>query len=196
MSKAANVTPETVARMVALRRKGWTQDRIAEALDLTRETVSRKLAGLARKAAAHLEDRAVVERVEQLDQLDQIADEALRAWERSLKDAETHKTVEAAEVDGDPTTRREKTVKGQSGNPALLGRAMDALAAKRSLLGLDAPQEVEHGGEVKIVVEYQDAPPPEAAPGAGGDPAWRQALQRRGVRPAVRQDEPRRAPPA
>lgn len=166
MSKAANVTPELVARMLVLRRKCWTQERIATELGLARETVSRTLANLARAVARRLEDRAVVERVEQLDQLDLIADEALRAWERSLLDAETQKTVEAAEVEGDPTTRREKTVKGQSGNPALLARAMDALAAKRSLLGLDAPTEVDHGGQVKIIVEYQDAPPRSAPPGA------------------------------
>jgi hypothetical protein len=99
------------------------------------------------KVLKGLEDRAVIERVVQLDQLDHIFDEAMRAWERSLEDAVTVRTDAEGAV-------LERTVKGQSGNPALLARAMDALAAKRTLLGLDAPPEVEHGGEVKVIVEY------------------------------------------
>jgi hypothetical protein len=110
--------------------------------------------------AAEFREEAEEIKARQTEQLALIAEEALRAWERSQQDAETVTTTQGrykidkatgAAVPLPPEERR--TVTGQSGNPALLAQAMKALADARAIWGLEAPKksEVAATGEVQKV---------------------------------------------
>lgn len=151
-----------------LRRQCLTEAEIAARLGISQPAVSKILARVEDRTLKALTRSVGRVKARQTEQLDWVVAEAARAWALSLEDAESEKTIEtieAAEVeDGDPTTRRERTVKGQSGNPQHLAQLRGALADQRSLWGLDAPAEVEHGGQVKVVVEYTDAPHREGNP--------------------------------
>lgn len=90
-----------------------------------------------------------------------IYDHAMKAWRRSLKDAETEQvkgegvlvgeTVEAVPVE---TVR---TKKGQTGNVAYLSQAQSALADIRKIWGADAPLKVEHSGEIRVAGDIEGA---------------------------------------
>lgn len=126
----------------ALRCRGYTLVEIARRLDLTHGAVSKILERIEDRTFKLLEKSIARTKARQTAQLDLIHAEAMRAWERSLADAETEKTTEDADGEGDPTTRRERTVKGQSGNPQHLAQARGALADQRDLLGLNAPTKI------------------------------------------------------
>lgn len=86
MSLGPKITAEQVDRMIELRRKCWTHQRIANELGITREAVCKHLMKFSREAFRRLEDRYVAEQVAQLDQLDEMAESAMDAWQ-SKKDA-------------------------------------------------------------------------------------------------------------
>jgi hypothetical protein len=129
-----------------LRIQGLTIRQIGKRLNVSHTTARNLCRRVESVLAARFEDNARFVRVRQLAQLDHIANEALRGWQRSQRNAETTETTkEAMEGDGGPEngrgpstlTRTKKTVKGQTGDSAMLRTALDALAAQRQLLGLN-----------------------------------------------------------
>ena len=68
-----------------------------------------------------------------------IYQQAYQAWQLSMEDA----TEETVGPDGEVTSKR----KGQSGNPALLKQAQDAMRAIREIVGLDAAKELNVAGK-------------------------------------------------
>lgn len=150
---AAHLNPEQLARAVQLQRRLWTQERIAADLGVNQSTVSRALARYNARALKRLERRVAAIKAAQVDQLEYLASQAAEAWERSLQDEERIKTLDTTKtvetdsgiagvgptVKTETLNRTETSIKGQSGNPALIREAREALADVRAILGLDAP---------------------------------------------------------
>jgi hypothetical protein len=133
----AHLSPEQLERALELQRKFWTHERIATEIGVHRTTVSRTLAKHNRRSLKRLERQTAAIKAQQLAQLEWLAEQAAEAWEKSLDDEETRKSVEGF-VGDKMTDKEEKVIKGQSGNPALLREARGALADARKILGLDA----------------------------------------------------------
>lgn len=172
---AAHLTPEQLARAVQLQRKCWTQDRIAGDLGVSQSTISRALARYNARALKRLERQIAATKAQQIAQLEWLAAQATEAWERSLADEErvktinTVKTIEVAsgvdgvgsEVKTETFDKTETSVKGQSGNPALIREAREAMAAIRAILGLHAPppkEEETSDGDYVIDLSEEDSP--------------------------------------
>ncbi|MDP9350390.1 MAG: hypothetical protein M3P51_02440 [Chloroflexota bacterium] len=143
-----------------LRAQGVTQARIATLLaedlgvEISQPTVSRALSRTRRQVQKALADRAEQEALLQLSQLDHVQYEAMTQWERSKQDAqETITTMSSPDDDGEGSGGISQTTKakGQTGDPRLLQRAMEAMEGRRRILGIDAPSKQEVSGAVQTV---------------------------------------------
>jgi predicted transcriptional regulator len=152
-----------------LRQQFWTEQRIADHLGIERSTVSKMLDRVERDLAERLAEEALPIKARQTAMLERVAEEAFEQWKRSCEDAEVERistkevnlvndedegaiAIPAVEV---KTTNERK---GQSGNPALLEKAMNALADVRKIWGLDAPVKSESNVNqtVKAWVDWPD----------------------------------------
>lgn len=158
-----------------------TEADIAARLGVSQQAVSKMLAAIEREVLAELAEDVQQYKATQHARLEAIFHRAIRAFERSQQDAETVKTVEAAETEGDPTTRKETTIRGQAGDASLLAQARGALADQRDLWGLNAPAKIAptdpHGRPLAIdpaaalaALAALNAHADRSTPGAGGDP--------------------------
>lgn len=140
---------EREQRAWELRQLGWTQEHIARELGITQDGVSKILARVSRRVIGNLADD--VERVkrDQTAFLERIADEAMRAWERSQLDA-CERTTRTMSADGSNSLTEEKrTVKGQVGDQRFLAEARAAKADIRKIWGIDSPEkrDITSGGK-------------------------------------------------
>lgn len=87
------VTIERERRAWGLRQQGWSHARIGRELGVDDSTVTKMLQRICKRALASLKDRVEEMKAEQTVQLDHIQDEAMQAWERSKKNAETDRAV-------------------------------------------------------------------------------------------------------
>ncbi|HEY9015913.1 MAG TPA: hypothetical protein VIM84_12720 [Gemmatimonadales bacterium] len=131
-----------------LRVEGWTQQRIADHAGVDQTTVGKALRRIEKQLAAEFKEQAEEIKARQTAVLERVADEALQQWQRSCQDSERvsvvqgrHRVVGADENAKVLPLPDQVTVitEGQSGNPALLEKAMAAMAAVRQIWGLDAP---------------------------------------------------------
>lgn len=119
----------------------------------------------------------------ELAKLERMETEAWDAWERSQAAAVTKRT---RREDGlVAKTINEVTSTDQVGNSVYLQLAHDCMKSRRKLLGLDAPEKVEHSGALTVTdmigklsalddAEPAQAPAPAAAaPGEGPAPTGR-----------------------
>jgi DNA-binding CsgD family transcriptional regulator len=149
------VTAERERRAWELRVKGLTQGQIADQLDISQQGVSEILRRVEKRVLAELSASVAELKARQTAQLEYVYREAIAAWERSLRNAKSvETTTEPAKSDdpavgvdggskaGPTTTRTKRTVKGQSGNPALLAQALAALADIRAIWGAEAPRKL------------------------------------------------------
>ena len=128
----------------ALRRQCLTEAEIAEKLGISQPAVSKILKRVEDRVLKSLAREIGREKARQTSQLDWVAAEAARAWARSLGDAVTVKQTDTPiGPEGGDGDRTETTVKGQSGNPALLAQLRGALADVRAIWGLNAPKKLE-----------------------------------------------------
>lgn len=134
-----------------LRLQGWTQERIAEELGISQPTVCKILRRVESRLAEEFREHAEEVKARQAAILERIAAEALRQWERSCQDA-VRVTVETGRAKATEMglihlpDKEVTTTEGQSGNPALLAQAREALADIRAIWGMDAPKRQEHTG--------------------------------------------------
>lgn len=119
-------------RHEGVRTQAEIADRLREDYDIevTQKTISNDLKALDQLWRAAAIDNIDKWKRETLKQYRYLYQQSLAAWELSLDDAEE---ISTGGKDG-PT---EKT-KGQSGNPAHIRNAQEALKAVREILGLDA----------------------------------------------------------
>ena len=133
----------------------WKTQAIADELGVSRSTVCRMLRQENERLAREFRDQREALRVEQTEQHMAIAEQALTAWQRSLQAAETTTVTggrAAVSRGGDLVPLPDQVVqqrREQTGDAALLGKALEALAAIRALWGLDAPkrQDITTAGE-------------------------------------------------
>ena len=139
--------------------QGWSQSAIAERVGISQATVCDDLKCIRadwRQSAVRDFDQA---RDKELAKLDRIEREAWAAWERSQK------PQQSAVIQGDGAQQpTRKTLKNQNGDPRYLELAMKCIAARRAILGLDAPQKLEHtGAEGKPIAVTVESPNERAA---------------------------------
>jgi DNA-binding MarR family transcriptional regulator len=130
---------------------GWSQQQIADHLNVDQSLISRTLDRIEKRLHTEFVAQAEEVKARQTAQLEEVYRKALEQWERSCEDAEQVTTVTGlakATEHGyvELPDRETRTVKGQSGNPALLAQALDALAAIRKIWGLDAAAKQEISG--------------------------------------------------
>jgi hypothetical protein len=139
--------------------QGWSQTAIAEHVGISQATVCDDLKRIRaewRQSMVRDFDEA---RSKELAKLDRIEREAWAAWERSQKPAQS--AVITGEGAQQPTR---KTLKNQHGDPRFLDMVHKCVAARRAILGLDAPQRLEHtGSEGKAIAITIESPDERAA---------------------------------
>ena len=117
--------------------EGWTQAAIAEHLKLTQAAISKDLKQI--RIAWHESSIRDFDELRSLElaKLELIEREAWAAWRRSQQPAQT------ATVDGQPGSQKSKrTVRHQYGDPRFLQVTLEAIEARRQMLGLDAPTKI------------------------------------------------------
>lgn len=100
-----------------LRRKGWSQERIAEKLKVDQSTVSRMLRRTEDRLNKEFKERAERLKIEQLARLDYIIDESLEEWRRSKRNARASR-----ETTKELVTRPAKPKPGEDGADGEDGR--------------------------------------------------------------------------
>ncbi len=117
--------------------RSWTQTAIAEHLGVAQPTICEDL----KRIRQQWRDSAIRDfdaaREEELQKLDLLEREAWAAWKRSQEPAESTKVVQ----DGSGK-RAQKTVEHPVGDPRYLEQVQKCIAARRALLGLDAPTRI------------------------------------------------------
>src|SRR5262249_27912486 len=123
-------------QIAEMRLQGWSQQAIADRLDITQATVSNDLKSIRQQ----WRERMIADfndlQAEELQRVERIEREAWAGWERSQKPAES------AVIEADPKKARRKTVKNQHGDPRFLSIVSSCIQSRRAILGLDAPKKV------------------------------------------------------
>jgi hypothetical protein len=117
--------------------KGWTQAAIAQQIGTKQPTISNDLRAIRkmwRQSQIRDFDEAVARELEKIDRVER---EAWEAWERTKQPHES-----TVVTDGQGGKRAQKRVKNQYGDPRYLEQVHKSIAARRALLGLDAPTRI------------------------------------------------------
>ena len=131
---AINHRRETVADLYT---QGWSQMEIARHIGVTQPTVSTDLKAIQKQwRESAIRDFDVL-RERELKKLDRLEREAWAAWERSQKPAQS-----AVINVGGGGQKTQKRVAEQVGDPRYLEQVQKCIAARRALLGLDAPTRI------------------------------------------------------
>lgn len=118
--------------------QSWSQMAIAEHLRIAQATVCRDLKRIhAEWRAAAVRDFDTQCGIE-LQKLDRLEREAWAAWERSQKPSQQARMRGATSEQN-----AERVIRNQVGDPRFLEQVQKCIAARRALLGLDAPTRVE-----------------------------------------------------
>ena len=142
-----------MARALDLRVAGLSLAQIGRELGVDESTACRyvkdALAGLAKRTESNAEHLRELE-LERLDKLQ-------RAAERVL--AKNHLFVNAGRIVEDIDDKTGLPYKLIDDGPVLaaIDRLVRIAESRRKLMGIDAPAKVEQSGEVRVIVEYEDA---------------------------------------
>ncbi|MEP0915325.1 hypothetical protein NC981_00715 [Leptolyngbya sp. DQ-M1] len=133
------------ATVAELRLKGWTQQQIADYLELDQSTVSRDLKSLER----HWQESSLrdfdAERGMQRDRLDLLEREYWQAWERSQESKETSireqlrnaiASEEGGSIAGDGRVKIATRTEQKTGDPQFLNGVAKVITERSKLLGL------------------------------------------------------------
>lgn len=131
--------------------QGNTQCKIAEQIGIKQSTVCNDL----KRIKEAWRDSAVrdfdLSREIELKRIDRVESEAWAAWERSQKPSQT-----AVTDDNTIQRKTKRTLKNQHGDPRFLDIVQKCIAARRALLGLDAPTRTEIKTEGITIHERRD----------------------------------------
>lgn len=123
--------------------QGWPQAAIAEQLQIAQATVSRDLKRIyADWRQSSVRDFDMLQTIE-LQKIDRLERESWAAWDRSQKPSQ-----QARIKGGSSEQNAERLVKNQIGDPRFLEQVHKCIAARRALLGLDAPTRIAAEGPV------------------------------------------------
>jgi hypothetical protein len=124
-------------RVADLYVQGLTQCAIAEELGVHQPTVCDDLKKIQRQWRESTVRNFDEAKEMELQKLDRVEREAWAAWERSQKPAQS------TTVEGDGTPKRSrKTISQRNGDPRYLDTVLKCVAARRAILGLDAPTKI------------------------------------------------------
>jgi len=132
--------------------QGWLQADIADTIGVSAPTVSRDLKAL----QADWLESALIDfneaKARELAKVDRLEREYWQAWRRSCEDAETIRQEGSRRgEDGSkklpPVDKVVKTSKGQAGDPRFLQGVQWCIDKRCKILGIDAPQKLEHTGK-------------------------------------------------
>lgn len=135
---ADQVRIERQAKAWSYRQKGWTQQRIAETLQVDQSTVCRWLDAIEKRELARLSKRVESQKVRQTALLDLVVDESLQAWDRSKKPKVKTSKKTGRGGKGGEASAEQTDAQQRDGDPVHLATAMVALRDLRKLWGLDA----------------------------------------------------------
>lgn len=160
-----------------LRCKGYTHERIARRIGVTRRAVGLILDRVEKRELKRLAASVERQKVTQTGQLEHVVDESLRAWRKS-KQPRNRVVASGANPKSEDIEKTE--VVDQTGDPRYLAAAMEAMDRIRDLWGLNvqAAAQDSAGSVAEIVREmserarrYEDrraqADPAGDSPGAG-----------------------------
>lgn len=156
-------------RIADLYLQGWIQADIAAECEINQSTVSRDLKALHQQWL----DSALVDisfaKAQELAKIDRLEREYWTAWERSCENAETetrkakgkarqYQDEETGQFVAEQPAEVTKQSKGQAGDPRFLAGVQWCIERRCKLLGIDAPQKLEHSGAVDLImVDWDDA---------------------------------------
>jgi DNA-binding MarR family transcriptional regulator len=140
--------------MIAARRRqqvanlylqGWPQGEIAGHLQIAQSTVSNDL----KRIEAEWRESSIrdfdTQRAVEVQKVDRVERESWAAWDRSQKPSQ-----QARIKGGASEQNAERLVKNQVGDPRFLEQIHKCIAARRALLGLDAPTRIAAEGPVLV----------------------------------------------
>lgn len=126
---------------------GWSQEHIAQELNINQSTVSRDVASMEKQVLGNLNEVIENEKMIQISLLQKILEESLDSWQLSRKrHTEVHETKERLPVyklDGtvDHYTELKSSIRTvvveQIGNTSYLNAAMKAMSDIRDILGMN-----------------------------------------------------------
>ena len=129
-------------QVASLYLQGWPQTEIADHLKIAQSTVSSDLKRIQTDwRRSTIRDFDLLQTIE-LKKIDRIEREAWAAWDRSQKPSQQ------ARIKGNRSEQdAERLVKNQVGDPRFLEQVQKCVAARRALMGLDAPTRIEPVGQ-------------------------------------------------
>jgi hypothetical protein len=122
---------------------GWSQSQIARDLGITQAAVCKLLQRIDTRHLRELTETIGRQKARQALRLDHVYAEAIGSWHASKTDRTRRRQRQTQGGDGPGATVAELVVENQHGDPRYLDVALKALADRRKLVGLDAPQKVD-----------------------------------------------------
>ena len=122
---------------------GWSQSQIAQDLGITQAAVCKLLQRTDTRHLRELTETIGRQKARQALRLDHVYAEAIGSWHASKTDRTRRRQRQTQGGDGPGATVAELVVENQHGDPRYLDVALKALADRRKLVGLDAPQKVD-----------------------------------------------------
>jgi len=130
--------------------RGCLQAEIATEVGLSEATVSRDLKALQQEwhESSLLDIDAAKAR--ELARIDELERTYWQAWKRSCEDAETE-TARVVETAGGRRRVAQKQTKCQAGDPRFLQGIQWCIERRCKVLGIDAPEKLEHSGGIRVI---------------------------------------------
>lgn len=137
------------ARTAELYLKSWTQNAIAAELGVSQGQVSKDLKAVRQgwlESAVRDFDAAKAAELAKIDNLER---EAWAAYERTVGPHTVTTDIDGTNDKGSFDRKTERT-EHLAGNPAFLNVVMTCIDRRCKILGVDAPQKLEHTGQVAV----------------------------------------------
>ena len=152
---------EQRTRVAAWYIQGLTQREIGRRLDLSVQQISYDLKVIRRRWNMDTAINLDAARMKELAKLEELEKVYWEGWRKSLEAAKstvTEQTV-GGDASGQPRTLARVLSVERDGNPAFLAGVESCIAARRKMLGLDAPQEIAgpKGGPIPIMAVHVSA---------------------------------------
>lgn len=123
--------------------EGLTTRAIAARLGITFSAVAKALRRAQKRARARLTQEIGLHKTLALERLDRLYFKAVDDYEKSAIERQRRRTKRRSGGAAGEVTETEIVSEGRVGNPAYLGKALEAVREIKKLLGLDAPTRIQ-----------------------------------------------------